>query len=405
MTGAPDRSVDGAPEQRSAGCLFLVFLRLGLTSFGGPIAHLGYFREAFVVRRKWLDERSYAALVGLCQILPGPASSQVSFAIGLREGGIGGALAAFIGFTLPSALLMFAAASGLALMPADTREPLFHGLVLVAVPVVAHAVIGMAQRLCRGALTASIALAVAAALISSDLPWLAPALILAGGLAGIALLRDAESAGGLGPAPLSEAAGLACLAAFLVLLIGLPALAALAPSAELRLADAFYRTGALVFGGGHVILPLLETETVAHGWIAAEPFLAGYGAAQALPGPLTSFAAYLGAASNTGIDPTLASLIALIAIFAPGFLLVAGVLPFWNDLAGRSWMAGMAAGSGAAVVGVLAAALWRPVISSAVLGPADAGIALAGLAALLLRAPVWLVVLGVAAAGAYSSAG
>jgi chromate transporter len=405
MTGTPDRSVDGAPERRPAGLLFFVFLRLGLTSFGGPIAHLGYFREAFVVRRKWLDEHSYAALVGLCQILPGPASSQVGFAIGLREGGIGGALAAFIGFTLPSALLMFAAAWGLALLPGDIRAPLFHGLVLVAVPVVAYAVIGMAQRLCRGVLTAGIALAVAAALISLDLPWLAPALILAGGLMGIALLREAGSAGDLGPAPLTKAAGLACLAAFLVLLIGLPALAALAPLAGLQVADAFYRTGALVFGGGHVILPLLETETVARGWIGAEPFLAGYGAAQALPGPLTSFAAYLGAASNIGIDPRLASLIALIAIFAPGFLLVAGVMPFWRGLARRRWMAGMAAGSGAAVVGVLAAALWRPVISSAVLGPSDAVIALAGLIALLARTPVWMVVAGVALAGAYSSAG
>ena len=405
MAGQPVRDVDGSPQRRSAGLLFLVFLRLGLTSFGGPIAHLGYFREAFVVRRKWLDERSYGALVGLCQMLPGPASSQVGFAIGLREGGIGGALAAFIGFTLPSALLMFGAAFGLALMPQDVHAPLFHGLVLVAVPVVAHAVIGMAQRLCNQLLTAGIALAVAAALIAFDLPWLAPALILAGGLTGIALLRDTEIAGDLGRSPLPKAAGLACLAAFLVLLIGLPALAALSSSTEVQLAEGFYRTGALVFGGGHVILPLLETETVARGWIAAEPFLAGYGAAQALPGPLTTFAAYLGAASNTGIDPTLASLIALVAIFAPGFLLLAGVMPFWSDLAGRRWMAGMAAGSGAAVVGVLAAALWRPVISSAVLGPIDAAIALAGLAALMLRAPVWLVVLGVALAGAYSSAG
>ena len=405
MTGTPDRNVDGAPERRSAGLIFLVFLRLGLTSFGGPVAHLGYFREDFVLRRQWLDERGYAALVGLCQILPGPASSQVGFAIGLREGGIGGALAAFAGFTLPSALLMFAAAWGLALIPDDFRTPLFHGLVLVAVPVVAHAVIGMAQRLCNRLLTAGIALAVAAALISLDLPWLAPALILAGGLAGIAWLRNAAPAGDLGPAPLSKAAGLACLAVFLVLLIGLPALAALSPSTELQLADAFYRTGALVFGGGHVILPLLEAETVARGWITAEPFLAGYGAAQALPGPLTSFAAYLGAASSTGLDPLLASVTALISIFAPGFLLVAGVMPFWSGLAQRSWMAGMAAGSGAAVVGVLAAALWRPVISSAVLAPADAAIALAGLAGLLLRTPVWLVVAGVALAGAYSSAG
>lgn len=405
MTGTPVRNVDGAPERRSTGLIFLVFLRLGLTSFGGPIAHLGYFREVFVVRRKWLDERSYAALVGLCQILPGPASSQVGFAIGLREGGIAGAFAAFLGFTLPSALLMFGAAWGLALAPQNIRTPLFHGLVLVAVPIVAHAVIGMAIRLCRSPLTAVVGLVAASLLIAFDQPWLAPALILAGGLAGIAVLRDTAAAADPGPSTVSRTAGRACLAAFLVLLIGLPGLAALAPMPELQLASGFYRTGALVFGGGHVILPLLETETVSRGWIEAEPFLAGYGAAQALPGPLTTFAVYLGAASNTGITPILGSLIALAAIFAPGFLLVAGVMPSWRDLSKHRWMAGMAAGSGAAVVGVLAAALWSPVTTSAVLGPADAVIAAAGLVALLARVPVWLVVFGVAAAGAYSSAG
>lgn len=405
MMGKPVRDVEGPPERRSAGLIFLVFLKLGLTSFGGPIAHLGYFREAFVVRRRWLDDRAYAALVGLCQVLPGPASSQVGFAIGLREGGVAGALAAFMGFTLPSALLMFGAAWGLGWLPVDIRAPLFHGLVLVAVPIVAHAVIGMAQRLCSRPLTAGIALAAAAALIAIDLPWLAPALILAGGLVGMAWVRGADAAATLGPAPLSKPAGLACLTAFFTLLIGLPAAATFAPGPAVQLAEGFYRTGALVFGGGHVILPLLEAETVSRGWIAAEPFLAGYGAAQALPGPLTAFAAYLGAAADTGLDPTLASILALIAIFAPGCLLVAGVMPFWNGLAGRRWMAGLAAGSGAAVVGVLAAALWQPVISSAVLGPADAAIAVAGLFVLLLRAPVWLVVVGVALAGAYSSAG
>ena len=405
MTEKPVHDGDGSSQRRSARLIFLVFLRLGLTSFGGPIAHLAYFREAFVVRRKWLDERSYAALVGLCQILPGPASSQVGFAIGLREGGIGGAMAAFAGFTLPSALLMFGAAWGLALLPAQMRAPVFHGLVLVAVPIVAHAVIGMALRLCRGWLTGGIAIVAAAVLILVEQPWLAPLLILAGGLAGIALMRSADTPGSLGSTQLSRRVGAACLAAFFVLLLGLPALTAFFPAPALQVAEGFYRSGALVFGGGHVILPLLESETVARGWIAAEPFLAGYGAAQALPGPLTAFAVYLGAASSTGLDPAAASVIALMSIFAPGFLLVLGVMPFWHDLAGRRWMAGLAAGSGAAVVGVLAAALWRPVISSAVLGPADTVIALAGLAALLGRMPVWLVVLGVAAAGAYSSAG
>ena len=405
MTGKPVRNVEGSPEGRSASLIFLVFLKLGLTSFGGPIAHLGYFREAFVVRRKWLDDQAYVSLVGLCQILPGPASSQVGFAIGLQQGGMRGALAAFAGFTLPSALLMFAAAWGLNWLPGDLRAPLFHGLVLVAAPVVAHAVIGMALRLCNRVPTAVIAIGAAVALVAFDQPWLAPALILAAGIAGTALLPQAPVVAPPGPAGISRAAGLACLAVFLALLVGLPLAAAFTSAPALDLVDGFYRTGALVFGGGHVILPLLETETVARGWIASEPFLAGYGAAQALPGPLTAFAAYLGAASNTGLDPLLAGAIALIAIFAPGLLLVAGVMPFWNRLSERRWMAGLAAGSGAAVVGVLAAALWRPVISSAVLGPVDAAIALAGLAALMLRAPVWLVVLGVVLAGAYSSAG
>jgi len=405
MMGKPVRDVEGSPERRHAGLIFLVFLKLGLSSFGGPIAHLGYFRDTFVVRRKWLTEHAYGSLVGLCQILPGPASSQVGFAIGLQQGGMRGALAAFAGFTLPSALLMLAAAWGLKWLPTNLRTPLFHGLVLVAAPIVAHAVIGMAQRLCTGWLTASIATLAAAALIVFDLPWLAPALIVAGGLAGIAFLHDTKGAGSLGPVGFSRAAGMVCLALFLTLLIGLPLAATLAPFPALQLADGFYRTGALVFGGGHVILPLLEAETAARGWIAAEPFLAGYGAAQALPGPLTAFAAYLGAVSETGLDPLIAGLIALLAIFAPGLLLIAGAMPLWNRVSERGWMAGLSAGAGAAVVGVLGAALWRPVISSAVLGPADWAIALAGLAGLMLRAPVWQVVIGVALAGAYSSVG
>jgi chromate transporter len=405
MDAKPSPQTDGPSPRRSVWQVFAVFLGLGLTSFGGPIAHLGYFREAFVSRLKWLDERAYAELVALCQILPGPASSQVGFAIGLTQAGYGGAMAAFIGFTLPSSLLMFGAAWGLGYLPADIRAPLFHGLVLVAAPVVAHAVIGMAMRLCNQPLTAAIGVVTAAVLIAFDQTWLPPALILAGGLAGMAFLTSTAPQGAMVRAPVTKSAGIACLAAFAILLVGLPVLSALIPSAALAVTDGFFRTGALVFGGGHVILPLLESETVERGWLGAEPFLAGYGAAQALPGPLTAFAAYLGAASDTGLPGIAAGLIALAAIFAPGFLLVAGVMPFWNGLSGQRWMPGLAAGAGAAVVGVLAAALWRPVISSAILSPLDAAIAAAGLLALMLRAPVWLVVLGVALAGAYSSAG
>jgi chromate transporter len=405
MEGPPSPDLDGPSQRRTVWRVFAVFLGLGLTSFGGPIAHLGYFREAFVSRLKWLDERAYAELVALCQILPGPASSQVGFAIGLTQAGLGGALAAFVGFTLPSALLMFGAAWGLGYLPAGVREPLFHGLVLVAVPVVAHAVIGMAVRLCNRPSSAVIGIATAAAVLAFEPAWLPPVLIVVGGVAGMALLTSTATTGAMLPAPVTRSAGVISLAAFVLLLAGLPLLSALFPSPALAVADGFYHTGALVFGGGHVILPLLEAETVGRGWLESEPFLAGYGAAQALPGPLTAFAAYLGAASDTGLPGLATALLALAAIFAPGFLLVAGVLPFWNGLSTRRWMPGLAAGAGAAVVGVLAAALWRPVIISAILSPIDAAIAIAGLAALLLRAPVWLVVVGVALAGAYSSAG
>ena len=403
-----ERSVDMDPKaerERTPLQIFRIFLVLGLTSFGGPIAHLGYFREAFVVRRRWLDERAYAGLVALCQILPGPASSQVGFAIGLREAGLMGGFAAFAGFTLPSALLMFAAAGGIGLLPGDVRGPLFHGLVLVAAPVVAHAVFGMAHRLCNRIESAIIAAVTLVLLLTFDQPWLQPLAIALGGVTGILLLPAATPIQQIESSSTKAGRGITCLVLFAALLGGLPMLAHLAPIPVVQLADGFYRSGALVFGGGHVILPLLESETVARGWIEPGPFLAGYGAAQALPGPLTAFAAYLGAAATTGLQPALGALVAVVAIFAPGLLLVAGVLPFWNTLSERRWMAGLAAGAGAAVVGVLAAALWRPIITSAILSSTDALIASAGLALLFARTPVWIVVATVAAAGAYSSAG
>jgi chromate transporter len=400
---ATDRT-DQVPR-RPAFHVFRIFLLLGFTSFGGPVAHLGYFRDAFVVRRRWLDEAAYAELVALCQILPGPASSQVGFAIGLREAGLTGALAAFLGFTLPSAMLMLAAAFGLGILPETIRAPLFHGLILVAVPVVAHAVIGMATKLCNRPDTGAIGMATLAVLLAMDQPWLQPAVILGGGLAGVAMIRSAPLNNAALVANVPRRRAILCLGLVAVLLIGLPIAAALTGSTALAFADGVYRSGALVFGGGHVILPLLEAETVGRGLLDAETFLAGYGAAQALPGPLSAFAGFLGAASPTDMPPVLAGLIALVAIFAPGFLLLVGVLPFWAALSSRRWMSGLSAGAGAAVVGVLAAALWRPVVSSAIATPADALIAAAGLAALFGRIPVWLVVLGVAVAGAYSSAG
>ncbi|MFT3722860.1 MAG: chromate efflux transporter [Hyphomonadaceae bacterium] len=393
---------EGRPKG-SALSVFLAFLRLGLTSFGGPIAHLGYFRAAFVTRWKWLGEEAFADLVAVCQILPGPTSSQVGFAIGLQRAGPLGGLAAFAGFTAPSALLMIAAALGASSLPADLRTRVFHGLVLVAVPIVAQAVIGMARTLCNTAATAALAIAALIALLLVQQAFMQPLVIALGALAGLLLPAREPAASQAAPAPRGPA--FVCLGLFAALLVGLPLLHAITPAPGVAVADAFYRSGALVFGGGHVVLPLLEAETVGRGWISADNFLSGYGAAQALPGPLFAFAAYLGAASDTGLAPLAASLIALLAVFLPGLLLAAGVIPLWTSIRTHAWVSRLAAGASAAVVGVLAAALYRPVFVSAVLTPVDALIAITGLAALLLRAPVWLVVVSVTLLGAYSSAG
>lgn len=389
--------------QGSALSVFLAFLRLGLTSFGGPIAHLGYFRAAFVTRRKWLSEPAFADLVAVCQILPGPTSSQVGFAIGQQRAGPLGGLAAFVGFTAPSALLMIAAALGASSLPADLRMRVFHGLVLVAVPVVAQAVIGMARTLWNSMTTAALGVAALIVLLLVQQAWMQP-LVIAGG-AFIGLLLPAREPGASHAAPAARSRAFVCLGLFAALLVGLPLLHALTEAPGIAVADAFYRSGALVFGGGHVVLPLLEAETVGRGWISADNFLSGYGAAQVLPGPLFAFAAYLGAASDTGLPPLAGSLIALLAVFLPGLLLAAGVIPLWTAIRSHAWVGRLAAGASAAVVGVLAAALYRPVFASAVLTPFDAMIAIAGLAALLLRAPVWLVVVSVSLLGAYSSAG
>lgn len=392
------------PARRSALAVFIAFLRLGLTSFGGPVAHIGYFRQAFVVRRAWLTEQEFADLVALGQFLPGPASSQVGFAIGLREAGLTGGIAAFVGFTAPSALLMLAAAFGLGLLPNNIKSAVFHGLVLVAVPTVAHAVTGMARSLCNTVTTAILAAISAGVLLLVSQVWAQPAVIATGALAGLVLIRGKAQSQAAPPSRIPKTA-IACLAAFAALLAVLPIAASLTARPELQVADAFYRSGALVFGGGHVVLPLLEAETVGRHWLDAETFLSGYGAAQALPGPLFSFAAYLGAASATGLAPVTGGLIALAAIFLPGLLVMAGVLPMWSAIRSRAWAAGMMRGAGAAVVGVLAAALYSPVLTTGVKSPLDAVIATIGFAALMARAPPWLVVAGVALAGAYSSLG
>ena len=389
----------------SAWRVFLIFLRLGLTSFGGPVAHLGYFREEFVARRRWLTEDAFADLVALCQFLPGPASSQVGLALGLRQAGWGGALAAWLGFTLPSALVMALLGLGLVagqgLMPAGV----LHGLKVAAVAVVAQAVWGMARSLCRGpARLLLMVLACALALLWPGVVGQVGAMLVAA-LAGLALWGRASampappSQGGLA-AGVRPRTGALLLAAFAALLVLLPLAARAWPQGWLVLADAFYRAGALVFGGGHVVLPLLQAEVVATGWVAADDFLAGYGLAQAVPGPLFTFAAFLGAAAGHGAGGWLGAAVCLVAIFVPAFLLVAGALPFWERLRHNARARAALAGVNAAVVGLLLAALYHPVWTSAIHAPADLALALAAFAALVwARVPPWLVVPLCGAAG------
>ena len=383
--------------------IFWTFLKLGLTSFGGPIAHLGYYRNEFVLRRRWLDDARYGDLVALCQFLPGPASSQVGFALGvLRGGGLAGGLAAWIGFTLPSALLMFAFALGAASLVGLGAAGLVHGLKLVAVAVVAQAVWGMARTLTPDRRRIAIALGAIAIVVLVDGPTGQLAAIAAGAGAGYWLCRGpvAQSGPELSM-PVSRRAGIAALVLFGVLLLALPLLSGLTGHRPLALFDAFYRSGALVFGGGHVVLPLLQAETVATGWIPNETFLAGYGLAQALPGPLFAFAAFLGAqAGMTGDAPTGAAL-ALLALFLPGLLLVYGTLPFWDGLRRHAAARHAMMGANAAVVGILAAALYHPVWTAAVFDIRDACIALGGFMLLTLwKAPSWIVVILLVALGA-----
>ncbi len=375
--------------------VFLVFLRLGLTSFGGPVAHLGYFREEFVRRRGWLDERSYADLVALCQFLPGPASSQVGIAIGLSRGGLRGALAAWLGFTLPSALALIGFALGLAAWGEGLPAGLLHGLKLVAVAVVAQAVWGMGRSLCPDA--PRLALMAAACALTLLWPGVAGQLvvILAAALAGLLLQRaDDPAAHQALPIAIGQRTARRCLVLFAVLLAGLPLLAIALPLPALQLFDVFYRVGSLVFGGGHVVLPLLQAEVVPAGWVDDAQFLAGYAAAQAVPGPLFTFAAFLGAASSGPLGGWLGGLLCLVAIFLPSFLLVVGVLPYWETLRGNRRVRAALGGINAAVVGLLLAALYQPLWTSSIAGVADVVLVLLTLLSLLRGwLPVWLVVL------------
>jgi len=375
------------------GEVFLAFAKLGLASFGGPVAHIGYFRREFVERRRWLDDREFGRLLALSQFLPGPASSQLGFSIGLLRAGAAGALAAFVAFTLPSALLMLAFATILPTMQGAYGQAAIHGLKLVAVAVVAQGVIAMARQLCPDLPRVAIALMAAALVLASGLPWMQLVVVAGGALAGLIACRAVQPLTGSAVAPPhGMRAGALLLALFGMLLLGLPFMAKAAGGA-FAIAEAFYRSGALVFGGGHVVLPLLRDAVVTPGWVSSDDFIAGYGAAQAVPGPMFSFASYLGARLFDGRGGAGGSLLALVSIFLPGLLLVAGALPFWHSLSRRPSAARAVAGVNAAVVGLLAAALYDPVWKSAITAPEDVAIAAVGLALLMVwrASALWVV--------------
>jgi chromate transporter len=386
---------------RGAAEVFAVFLRLGLTSFGGPIAHLGYFHDEFVVRRRWLDERTYLDLVALSQFLPGPASTKVGIAIGLSRAGYAGALAAWCGFTLPSAVALVLFGYGTTSFSGALHSGWLHGLMVAAVAVVAQAVLSMMRSLAPDPPRAT--LAVVAAVMVLALPSCVGQIgaIVLGGIIGLLALRSAPPTDHASlPHPVSRAAAIAATATFFAALIGLPFLTAAVPDHTLQLFDAFYRAGSLVFGGGHVVLPLLQASVVPPGWVSNDAFLAGYGAAQAVPGPLFTFSAYLGTVMGPSPNGWTGAILCLVAMFLPAFLLVIGPLPFWDDLRRRAWAQSMLRGVNAAVVGLLLAALYRPVWTSAITTAGDFAL---GVAAFLLlftwKAPPWLVVIFCALGG------
>jgi chromate transporter len=381
--------------------VFWTSTRLGLTSFGGPIAHLGYFREEYVQRRKWVDEQSYAELVGLCQFLPGPASSKVGIAIGILRGGMPGGILAWLGFTLPSALALVAFAYGVSAIGATEGAGWLHGLKVVAVAVVALAVWGMARVLCpdRDRVTLAILAAIVASAWPTALGQILP--IVAGGLIGLRLFPGASTTAPLHVrVPISRRLGAASWGLFVGLLVLLPLLRQASAQQALAVFDSFFRVGSLVFGGGHVVLPLLQAEVVGPGWISNEHFVAGYGAAQAVPGPLFTFSAYLGFVMRPEPHGVAGAALALGAIFLPAFLMTVGALPFWDLLRTRASAQAALRGINAAVVGLLLAALYHPVWTSAIHAPSDFGLALLAFGLLAFwKWPPWLVVVLTAAGG------
>jgi chromate transporter len=375
--------------------IFWIFLRLGLTSFGGPIAHLGYFHDEFVTRRKWINEHAYADLVALCQFLPGPASSQVGMAIGLNRAGILGAIVAWMGFTLPSAVFLILFGLGITKYSMNLEAGWLHSLKVVAVAVVAQAIWAMGIKLCpdKERITITIGACITTLLIPSA--WTQILVIALGGVVGIYLLKKPTPLPHVPmPPSLSKKTATVFLVAFVLLLVGLPLAVNISQEHGLKLFDSFYRAGSLVFGGGHVVLPLLQSEVVTTGWVSENMFMAGYGAAQAIPGPLFTFSAYLGAVSNVAPTGWLGAVICLVAVFLPSLLLVLGTLPFWEKLREYDRMRYAMLGINAAVVGLLLSAFYHPVWTSGVLNAKDFLLALAAFILLTFwKAPSWAVVL------------
>jgi len=389
-------STEITPQRsRSVVQVFLIFLRLGLTSFGGPVAHIAYFRDEFVAQRKWFSEKTYTEIVALCQFLPGPASSQVGLAIGLSSAGYRGALAAWLGFTLPSAIAITLFAFGINAFSYDSIAGAVYGLKIVAVAIIAQAIWGMARTLCPD--LARISLMVIATLLVNFISGSTGqvAAIIACGLLGLALVKLDNS-----PSKVelviksSKRVGCIFLSLFFILLITLPAITYLYPSQTSEVISSFYQAGSLVFGGGHVVLPLLQEEVVTPGHLSNETFLAGYGAAQAVPGPLFTFASFLGASMYDGTLGWYGSIICLLAIFLPAFLLIAGILPFWQSIRNNSYAQKALAGANAGVVGLLIAALYNPVWTSTIHNFTDILLVIFALTTLIFfKWPSWLVVL------------
>ncbi|MPZ77363.1 MAG: chromate efflux transporter [Deltaproteobacteria bacterium] len=378
-----------------------VSTRLGLTSFGGPIAHLGYFHEEYVKRKNWIDEQSYADLVALCQFLPGPASSQVGIAIGIARARLLGGVAAWLGFTLPSALALVVFGLGIGAFAGASDAGWLHGLKIVAVAVVAQAVWGMARSLCPDRERATIA--ILASIVTLVWPSAIGQLssIAIAGIAGLVIFPGAASSTVSHMRfPVGKKTGIAAWIIFFALLIGLPLLRQIQPGHALEVFDSFFRVGSLVFGGGHVVLPLLQAEVVELGWVSNEQFVAGYGAAQAVPGPLFTFSAYLGTVMGPEPNGWPGALLALVAIFLPSFLLIAGALPFWDLLRSVPAFQSALKGINAAVVGLLLSALYNPVWTSAIYSPADFGLGLVAFALLMFwKCPPWSVVVLTALGG------